>query len=193
MGGRLPLLERDQLSPAQEKLYDYLVEVWVPQGEKAGFATRLPDGRFIGPFNGFLHVPEIAHALTEWGQEQSHSGVLSPEIRETVILAVGSVWKPAYELYAHRAAGAAAGLDKRDIESLAAGTLPENLDAPTSTAYRFSRSLAATYHVPDDQYAAALDEFGIKGVLAIVHLVGHYLTMSALLNAFRVPAPSPEM
>ena len=36
---------------------------------------------------------------------------------------------------------------------------------------------------------AALDAFGRDGVLDIVHLVGMYLATSALLNAFRVPAP----
>ena len=54
---------------------------------------------------------------------------------------------------------------------------------------RFVDELVRTHRVSDDTYAAAEAALGRDGVLDTVHLTGMYLSVSALLNAFEIPAP----
>lgn len=41
----------------------------------------------------------------------------------------------------------------------------------------------------DDLYAEAEAVFGTRGLLDVINLIGVFLAMSALLNAFAIPAP----
>jgi 4-carboxymuconolactone decarboxylase len=57
------------------------------------------------------------------------------------------------------------------------------------TAYTFTRELVTTNHIGEATYRKTSRALGIRGVVDLVHLIGIYLTTSALLNAFDVPAP----
>lgn len=189
LGGRLALLEPARLDAAQQQAHRQMQRTTVPDAEGSGFAAALADGRLIGPFNGFLLVPEIAAGFGAWIAAEARSGGLAEEVRQVVILTVGASWHADYELYAHRAAARTAGLPETSVDSLAAGGPPVGLDGAADVAHRFTRALVEDRDVPDDLYRSAVDAFGEAGVAALVHLIGHYLTISALLTTFRVPAP----
>jgi 4-carboxymuconolactone decarboxylase len=55
-------------------------------------------------------------------------------VRQVVILAVGAVWRSAYELYAHSAAARTAGLPDQVVRALTAGQRPGELSAAGQTA-----------------------------------------------------------
>lgn len=75
LGGRLPLLDPKRLTTQQRHLYERLVASRVPEAASGGFIARLDDGRFIGPFNGFLHVPAIGEGLLAWADAIAKSGL----------------------------------------------------------------------------------------------------------------------
>ena len=56
-------------------------------------------------------------------------------------------------------------------------------------AYDFTRQVATTHQINSDLYEQAIETFGEKGVVDMLVLAGHYMTVSALLNTFEVPAP----
>ena len=58
-----------------------------------------------------------------------------------------------------------------------------------AVGHRFVDELVRTHRVSDDTYAAAEAALGRDGGLDTVHLTGMYLSVSALLNAFEIPAP----
>ena len=77
------------------------------------------------------------------------------------------------------------------IRALAAGeAATETLSIEESAAHEFTRALAAEHRVDSELYKRTVELFGAKGVVDMIHLAGNYMTVSALLNAFEVPAPA---
>ena len=189
LGGGLPLLEPAKLQPKQLGLYSRINSVIVPLAEGAGFKSKDEQGHLIGPFNATLYSPEICGAFLALQKMEEQQTSLSKRTRQVVILTVGSVWKAPYELYAHSAAAANAGFTANQIASLAAGRSPEGLREEELAAQRFTHQLVSEHAIDDDIYAAAQGVFGDKGLVEMLVLIGCYLSVCALLNAFAVPVP----
>ena len=188
LGGRLPLVDPGTMNAAQRALYGKMMAGVVPWADAAGFQSRDERGHVIGPFNCTLLSPEIGGGFLSLQKvEQGHTS-LTPRAREVVILSVGSVWRAPYELYAHAAVAAKAGLSPEQIAALAAGR-PAELDGRERAAQRFTLQLAAERAVDDQTYAAATAAWGDRGVFEMVVLIGCYLSVCAMLNAFAVPVP----
>lgn len=192
-GGRLPLLDPDQLRDDQRERYDGIVQNSVPWAERAGFRAQLDDGHLIGPFNGFLHAPGLSQGYGRWIAAEGRNTTLSAELREVVILSVGVAWEAAYEIYAHVAVARSVGLDEAVIDGIRRGATTDAFTAEQAAAHDYSRSLAGSRRVDDATYRRAVDVLGQQTVVDMTHLVAIYLATSALLNAFEVPAPEiPE-
>ncbi|AKS34283.1 hypothetical protein AFA91_22965 [Mycolicibacterium goodii] len=188
LGGRLPLIDPDG-SPEQQDLIASVRARQLPWAVGAGFEITSPDGRLIGPFNAFLHHPEIASRFLAFSAAEAEYTTLDERIREIVILAVGGVWAAEYELYAHRVLAANAGIDRAAIEALADGAAPTSLQGRELVAAEVAQQLSKAHRIDDALYRAAEAAFGRRGLFDIVALMGQYLTVSALLNLFEVPAP----
>ncbi|GJG85915.1 hypothetical protein tb265_10960 [Gemmatimonadetes bacterium T265] len=190
LGGRLALLDPAALNAAQRGEYDYLAGKQLPRAKQSGFEAQLPDGRLVGPFNVFLYAPEIARGYGAWIDAYTAHTPLPDDVSQVIILAVGAAWGAVYEVYAHTAVARKAGLSDDAIRAITEGREPEGASPAARTAWRFADALARTRGVDDATYAEAVAVFGEAGVVAMVHLIGQYLATSALLNAFRVPAPA---
>ena len=189
LGGRLPLLKPDEFDRDQHELYEILAEGMVPWAKKSGFQATTGDGRLIGPFNPLLYSPRIGQGFMEYLSAERERTSLSAKVREVIILSVGAVWRAAYELYAHKAVAEKAGVPAETIEALAAGRQPATLTDEERIAHEFARSLAAEHKVDPVLYPRAVETFGKKGVVDMIHLVSLYMATSALLNVFAVPTP----
>lgn len=189
LGGRLALLDPDDLNHQQSKLYDKLQGTLVKWADKSGFQAQTEDKRLIGPFNPMLRSPLVSQGLLEALDAETKNTTLSEKVRQVIILSVGAVWHAAYELYAHAAVAEKAGFDEPTIAALAAGEAPSSLTIEERVAQQFTRLLTAEYRVDEALYQQALDAFGEEGVTNMIYLAGNYFTTCALLNAFAVPAP----
>ncbi len=190
LGGRLALTHPDSLDARQRDLYDYLLSQKVSWAEKVGFQARLTDGRLIGPFNVFLRSPVMSRAYNAWNDSEAEQSSLAEDVRQVIILTVGGVWDAAYEVYAHRAAGRNAGLSDAAMLAITQGLDSEELNPVAKAAFRFTLALVRDRQITDELYAATVQALTLQGVADMVQLIGLYLAISALLNAFRVPAPS---
>ena len=189
LGGRIPLFDPRALTASQRSLYDFIDKEMVPWAESSGFKAKLPDGRFIGPFNTFLASPEIGSSfLALQSSEQKHTSV-SGRVRQVVILTVGAVFESDYERYAHCAVGIKAGFSQEEVHALAEGKDTEGLSPEERLAQRFTKQLSEEHHVADDLYRETVNTFGVEGIVNIIFLAGCYYTISSLLNTFRVPVP----
>ena len=185
LGGRLPLLDKADLNPAQKKLW----ETMGGDAGQLGYDSKTSDGRFIGPFNPMLRSPDIAMTFQQLQTDEGKYTSLSDRVRQVVILSIGSVWKAPYELYAHSAAARHAGFSKTCATALAAGHPSPELSAEETLAQRLSLALAAGHAVDDGLYADALKQFGEKGLVDFAVLAGCYHLVCGLLNLFAIPAP----
>lgn len=186
---RLPLLDPNGLTREQRTLYERIADSMLPWARESGFRAEADGGSLLGPFNALLYSEELGGAHLDYLSVERDATDLDATVREVVILTVGAVCRCEYELYAHRAVAAKAGLAPEVIEALASGDEPAGLKPDERAAHRFVRALAADHRVPDAVYAEALRTFGHKCLVEMVHLVGLYLTTAAMLNAFAVPAP----
>jgi 4-carboxymuconolactone decarboxylase len=189
LGGRLPLADRSALSEPQQQLFDRMTKSVVPWAESAGFQARTEDGRFIGPFNPALQSPVIGGSFLAFQAAEEENTSLTPRVRQVVILAVGAVWRSAYELYAHSAAARTAGLPAAVVQALAAGQMPAQLSAAEQAAWRFTHQLTTQRQVEQPVYDQAHAAFGTQGVADMLSLIGAYQTVCGILNAFEIPAP----
>ncbi|OCB45113.1 hypothetical protein A5721_18615 [Mycobacterium vulneris] len=189
LGGRLPLVDPAGLTPEQQDLAASVRATQLPWAVDAGFEITSPDGRLIGPFNAFLHHPEIASRFLAFSAGESRYTTLSERIREIVILAVGGVWAAEYELYAHSVLAANAGIDRTAIQALAHGEAPTSLHGDELIAAELAQQLSKNHRIDEALYRDAEAAFGRRGLFDIVALMGQYLTVSALLSLFEVPAP----
>jgi 4-carboxymuconolactone decarboxylase len=188
LGGRLPLLWPASLDDAQHALYARLQATRIRSAQDGGYTAVLSDGRLIGPFNAMLRAPRIAEPLLDWAQAIASSG-LPADVREVVILTVGGLWHSGYVLYAHTAAAARADVPDAAIDALRRGGTPQGLRPEADAAHRLARAVIHDHEVPDGLYDQAMEILGPQAMITALNLAGQYLTTSAVLACFQVPAP----
>ena len=190
LGGRIPLFNPDALTAEQRRLHDDMTAGWAPWADKAGFQAKLPDGRWIGPFNPLLLSPVLSRAFLHLQSVEKMATSLSERVRQVVILTVGAVWGCDYERYAHAAAAREAGLSSQAIEALSAGRTSEDLNGDDDVARRFTLALTAEHRVNEALFEEARQTFKERGILDLIILAGCYDLVSSLLNAFEIPKPT---
>ncbi len=189
LGGRLALLDPAGLIGEQKAVYERLTGTLVEWANQSGFQSTTEGNRLIGPFNPLLLSPATTSAFLDLQEaEQAHTS-LEKCVRQVVILAVGAAWRSEYELYAHAAVAAKAGLPASAIQALASGKVPDELSVQEKLAARFARALSTGHRVEAALYHDALAAFGPQGLIDIVYLAGCYHIVCGLLNAFEIPAP----
>lgn len=189
LGGRIALYDPQELTAAQQAVYETIDTKMVPWAEAAGFQAKLDDGKLVGPFNTILLSPEIAASfLALQASEQEHTS-LSERVRQVVILTVGAVWKCDYERYAHAAVARKAGFSEEIVSALSEGSNVEGLSATERLAQRVTWQLTAEHGLSVELYSEAVSALGARGLVDLIFLAGCYQSISSLLNAFEVPVP----
>lgn len=90
--GRPPLFKPTELTTIQGSLRDHLKGM-LEWADRSGFRAQTEKGELLGPFNSLLYSPEMAEGLLSFIQAETRSTGLPPQLREVVILTVGSIWK----------------------------------------------------------------------------------------------------
>jgi 4-carboxymuconolactone decarboxylase len=192
MSGRLPQLKPDDLAPTQSDFYDSLVTNKVRWAESAGARAIADDGSLLGPFNPLLFNPVLGAAQISVFRDDKNSTSLSARVHEIVILTVGAAWQAEYELYAHRAVAKVVGLPDTVIDAMAAGETPELESEQEASAYNFSWQLAHNHRVDPTTYDTATRCFDNKAHVDMVLLIGLYMTVCSIINAFEIPVPESQ-
>jgi 4-carboxymuconolactone decarboxylase len=187
---RLPLIAPADLTPAQRPLYEDM---------KKGIASNFnafkvlrEDGALMGPWNPWLHEPEIGKAIWNLTLAMTASASLSDNIRQIVILVVGARFDAAYEIYAHIAVAEREGMTEERLATLVANLKPSDLSAEESVAFDFAYALVRGGTLPEPIYTLALKTFGQHSTNEMIYLIGLYSLVSTTLNGFNVPVPERE-
>ena len=180
---RLPDLRRDQLSPAGQEVFDLVV------GTRAGQLVS-PDGALTGPFNAFVHAPDVGRHLAALGAALRFGTSIERRLTEVAIITVGSRWKAEFEWWAHARMAREHGVPAAVVDAIGRGEDPPFAAADERVIYALARQLALTGQVSEENYAAARGLLGDTGLVELVSLCGYYTLISYLLNAFVVPLPA---
>ena len=137
---RLPLIPPDKLTPEQKPLYDaFKTQI---DGGFTGFKTVREDGALLGPWSVWIHEPKVGEATRGLLDAISTLGRLSDPVKQIAILAVGSKYKAAYEMYAHAAVGGRDGLSAAKMAAVCAGQKPTDMTPEEATAFNVTMAAA---------------------------------------------------
>ena len=171
---RLPMLERDELDPEAQGIWDRVA------------SSR---GSVRGPHAFLLHHPALADRTSELGAQLRFKGVLSGADRELAILTAGREVEATYEWAAHEPLGLQEGVRPEAIEVLRHQRPSSGLEPREALIIDTVRALFRDHKIPDDLYKRAEAEFGRQGLVEIVVLAGYYGLIGFVLNAFEAELP----
>lgn len=187
---RLPLIPPSDLTAEQQPLYDDM-----KQGIASNFnafKTITEDGSLIGPWNAWLHEPQIGAAVWNLTKVMTAEATLPDSERQIAILVVGAHFDAAYEVYAHIAVAEKDGMSDARLSTLVAGCRPNDLSESEGCAYDVAFALVNGGVLPEPCYRQAVALFDQHGANELIYLVGLYCMVSMTLNGFNVPVPESE-
>jgi 4-carboxymuconolactone decarboxylase len=179
---RLRDLRRDELDPAGQDVWDKVVGT-------RGQELVNPAGALVGPFNAFLHAPEIGRRLSSLGAALRFGTSIDRRLTEVAIITVGSRWKAEFEWWAHARMATEHGVSQAVVDAIGAGEGPPFGRDDERIVYAVARELVQEGQLSQESYDRAHDLFGDAGMVELVSLCGYYTLISYLLNAFAVPIP----
>ncbi len=179
---RLPELRRDDLDPAGQEVWDKIVGT-------RGTELVTETGGLAGPFNAFLHAPDVGRRLTSLGAVLRFGTSIDRRLTEVAIITVGSQWKAEFEWWAHARMARQHGVPDAAVDAIGRGEEPRFEAADEQAVYAVASELTRTGQLRQASYDAARALLGEAGMVELVSLCGYYTLISFLLNAFDVALP----
>jgi 4-carboxymuconolactone decarboxylase len=181
---RLPLISPSTFTAEQKLLYDEMRPL-IDQSVQ-GVATMRADGALMGPWNSWLHQPQVGRAVWDLLKAIYVDGNVPPACREVAIVVVGAHFHAEYQVFTHVPMAQKSGLSDQTIATIASGQRPSNLPRDQSIAYDVAAALCRGSKLPDIIYGLGKREFGPVGMAELIHLVSFYCLVSTTLNGFGV-------
>lgn len=172
---RIPDLPPEELSPEQRKVYDAIASG--------------PRGHVRGPLAVWLQSAPLAARAEALGAFCRYDTGLPKRLSELAIIITGAKWRAGFEWYVHAPLGIKAGLDPDLVEAIRTGGTPTFKREDEAALHAFTRELLDTREVSDETYRRAEAQFGAKGLVELVGILGYYGLISMTIKAFRVAVP----
>lgn len=185
---RMQRLTRPELTDAQAAVWDSLT------ASRGGTGMGLvgDDGGLVGPFDAFVHVPEIGRRLSSLGAHLRFHTSIERRLSEIAICTVGAHWRAEFEFWAHAPMAIDHGVAAEVVDALREGRPPAFVHDDERIVHAVTAQLLTERRVDDATYAAAAGLLGEAGMIELASLVGYYCLISMLLNLFEVPLPAGE-
>ena len=111
---RLPALHRDDLDETGQALWDQIVST-------RSAAVVDEQGGLRGPFNPWVHVPEVGRRAADLGAHLRFGVSVERRLPELAIITVGAHWKAEFEWWAHVPMAREHGVSEPVIEAIGRG------------------------------------------------------------------------
>jgi 4-carboxymuconolactone decarboxylase len=170
---RLPLVRREDLDAEGQKAYDMHTD------PKGGTIRGLKGPGGIG-----LHSSKLAHISRPVGRYLRFESGHSPKIRETAILISARESNSQFEWAAHEPEALKEGVSRATIDAIKYRKPLDGLDPVDAIIIQLGRETFGARKVSSETYAKALKQFGVKGLIDLVSLMGNYAATAALLTVF---------
>ena len=182
---RLTPLTPDQLNDDQRTLYD-TVDAARPGARQAA------DGSLIGPFDAFLRNPNTGEKMLQLGSAMRFKSAVPRRAIEIAILCVGRKWEAEFEWWAHVRLALDVGVEQHVVDAILNDDVPDLPDPTEAAVYHGVQEILTNRGLSNGAYEKLKGLIGEDGLLDLFTLVGYYVTISIILNGFRVPLPEGE-
>jgi 4-carboxymuconolactone decarboxylase len=172
-GCRLPLVRREELDPESQAVYDRIVK------GGAGAIRGLK-----GPSGIWLHSPRLSKQSRPLNYYLRFEAGFSPRVREIAILTTARECDSQFEWAAHEPEALKEGVPPALIDVVRHRAPLTGLDPADATIIAFGREMFGDRKVSSATYAAALKQFGKRGLVDLVALMANYAGTAAILTAF---------
>jgi 4-carboxymuconolactone decarboxylase len=179
---RYPELSADQLSPEQKAYVENL------QKPPRSNTTALKNP----PFKVYLRSPELAAKLEAVSDYVRWGSGLQPRLTELAIMITARQWSSQWIWRGHYRAAVRGGLDPSVGTDIAAGKRPEKMKEDEAILYAYAMEMYRDKAVSDPTYAAAVKQFGEKGLIDLVATMGYYDTVAMTLITAKAVAPKED-
>jgi 4-carboxymuconolactone decarboxylase len=179
---RYPALTPDQLSPEQKAYVENL------QKPPRNNTTALKNP----PFRVYMRSPELAPKLEAISDYVRWGTGLPPRLTELAIMITARQWSSQWIWRGHYRAAVRGGLDPSVGADIAAGRRPEKMKEDETILYTYATEMYRDKAVSDATYAAAVKQFGEKGLIDLVASMGYYDTVAMTLITAKAVAPKEE-
>jgi 4-carboxymuconolactone decarboxylase len=183
---RLTAVERDSLPEDQRRFYDAVR--WI---------RRSPiTGPFIVTMNS---SPDLAARIAHLGhyfhaRGQGDESILPMRVRGFVSVIGSRALDAPYEWCAWVNWALEAGVAQETVDDVREGRPPRNLTAEDRLVTDFCMQLISGNHrVADDTFRAALEHFGVQGLVELVVTVGYFALIALPLNAFEIEMSEDQL
>jgi 4-carboxymuconolactone decarboxylase len=171
MKSRLPLPTPDTLDRAQRAVYDSIL------------STR---GNLNGPFLAWMHSPTLAAHAEKLGAFCRYQTVFELVESEILILVVAAHFHCLGEQQIHEPIAASAGLSTDNITLIRQGRQPRLATPRQMLLHAVAEELLRKNHITPGLYAEGVQQFGERGIVELVGIVGYYALVAMTLNAFEM-------
>jgi 4-carboxymuconolactone decarboxylase len=170
------ITKREGLTEAQKKAYDAIV------------ATR---GSVRGPFTILLHSPELCERTAHVGTYLRYESQISHQTHAVAALITGRIMDCQYEFTANTGVAKEAGVSDTVITAIRDRKAPEGLSKEEALVFQVGTELlTGKYRVSPETFKAAMDSYGVQGLLELISTFGYYSHLCCILNAFEME-PKP--
>jgi 4-carboxymuconolactone decarboxylase len=141
----------------------------------------------------YIYNPDLANRLSALSDYLRWNTSLPPRLSELAILITARQWAAQYEWYAHYPLALKGGLDPKTADAIAAGKPPEGMKDDEKALYDLAIELYRDKKVSDPVYKAALSQFGERGIMDIIGIIGYYDLVSMTLITMQAGMPDDKV
>ena len=179
---RYPELKPEQLSPQQKAYVESLAKA--PRNNTT--ALKNP------PFKVYMRSPELAGKLEAVSDYVRWGTGIEPRLTELAIMITARNWSSQWIWRGHYRGAVRGGLDASVGADIAAGKRPEKMKEDETILYNYATEMYRDKAVSDATYAAAVKQFGEKGLIDLVATMGYYDTVAMTLITAKAIAPKED-
>jgi 4-carboxymuconolactone decarboxylase len=184
--GRLSAIDREALPANQRRFHDAVKAI----------RRRPISGPFIVTMNS---SPDLAARFAQLGhyfhaRGQADESILPLRVRCFVALLGSRVLDGVYEWSAWVNWALEAGIPQETVDAIRERRAPRNLTPEESLVSEYFTQLVTGHHrVSDAAHKAALEHFGVQGLVELVATLGYFAMIALPLNAFEIEMSAPQM
>lgn len=159
----------------------------VPEKQRAVFDEMIKSLGSVprhGPGSVLVHVPEAHQRATQLNDYLRNESSLPKNVQELAMLVTAREMDCQHIWNAHAGSARKVGVPDEIVDALRDRKELPKLAPDEEAVVNYGREFFRTHHVSRGAFQAALEQFGVQGLVELTLLMGNYSLLAFAVNAF---------